>query len=70
MSRMHPARRALLGSAAALACVRPARAQDFPNRPVRLVIGFPPGGSNDVAARILQPRLQELLGQPLSLIHI
>ncbi|MBX6374286.1 MAG: tripartite tricarboxylate transporter substrate binding protein [Acetobacteraceae bacterium] len=40
-------------------------AQDYPNRPVRIVIGYPPGGSNDVTARILQPRVAELLGQPL-----
>ncbi|GGG46073.1 hypothetical protein GCM10010964_36790 [Caldovatus sediminis] len=42
-----------------------AAAQGYPNRPVRLVIGYPPGGSNDVTARIVQPRLAELLGQPI-----
>ncbi|MFT8244422.1 tripartite tricarboxylate transporter substrate binding protein [Roseomonas sp. BN140053] len=54
----------LLG--AALAGHRPLRAQgNWPNRPVRLVVGWPPGGSVDTLARILQPRWQQLLGQPL-----
>ena len=51
---------ALLVLAAAVA-----RAQDYPAKPVRMVVGFPPGGGTDVVARILQPRLSELLGQPV-----
>lgn len=66
MSQITSTRRAVLAAAAGLTLpALPARAQDFPNRPVRIIIGFPPGGSNDVTARILQPRLQELLGQPI-----
>jgi tripartite-type tricarboxylate transporter receptor subunit TctC len=42
-----------------------AQAQDFPNKPVRMVVGFPPGGGTDVVARILSPRMSELLGQPI-----
>ena len=48
----------------ALSCAI-ASAQDYPNKPVRMVVGFPPGGGTDVVARILQPRLSELLGQPI-----
>src|SRR5438045_7180904 len=42
-----------------------ASAQDYPSKPVRMVVGFPPGGGTDVVARILQPRLSELLGRPV-----
>ena len=41
------------------------QAQDFPSKPVRMVVGFPPGGGTDVVARILAPRYSELLGQPV-----
>jgi tripartite-type tricarboxylate transporter receptor subunit TctC len=42
-----------------------AAAQDYPSRPVRWVVGFPPGGSTDVIARILSAWMQERLGQPV-----
>lgn len=38
-----------------------AAAQDFPSRPIRLVVGYPPGGSNDIVARIIAPKLGEAL---------
>jgi tripartite-type tricarboxylate transporter receptor subunit TctC len=40
-------------------------AQEFPSKPIRMVVGFPPGGGTDVVARILSPRMSELLGQPI-----
>jgi tripartite-type tricarboxylate transporter receptor subunit TctC len=41
----------------------PALAQDYPAKPIRMVVGFPPGGGTDVVARIITPRYAELLGQ-------
>ena len=41
------------------------QAQAYPNRPVRMIVGFPPGGGTDVVARIIQPKLTEYLGQPV-----
>ena len=39
--------------------------QGYPNRPVRMIVPFSPGGASDFVARIMQPRLGELLGQPI-----
>ena len=40
-----------------------ASARDYPSRPVRLIIGFPPGGATDLVARIMAPKYTELLKQ-------
>ena len=60
-------RRILFGAAlAGLAAPGIARAQGtWPERPIRIIVPFPPGGSNDTVARILQPRLTEILGRPI-----
>ena len=62
---MTPRRRLLLAAPAALATPRGARAQDFPNRPLRVLVGFTPGGAIDIMVRAFSPRLGELLGQPI-----
>src|ERR1043166_4528905 len=54
----------LLAGFAVLAIATLAPAQDYPNRPVRLLIGFAAGGPNDVLARLLGQHLTEKLGQP------
>jgi len=40
-------------------------AQGYPSRPIRMIIPFAPGGASDFVGRIMQPRLGELLGQPI-----
>ena len=51
------------GAAALPALSRIARAQAYPSRPVRLIVGFPAGGLTDILARLLSPWLSERLGQ-------
>jgi tripartite-type tricarboxylate transporter receptor subunit TctC len=52
------------GALALPATSRIARAQAYPTRPVRWIVGYTPGGGNDIFARLMGPWLQERLGQP------
>lgn len=65
---MHPRRRNILCAALApaLAAVAgPLRAADFPTRPIKLVVPYGAGGTIDLMARMLGPKLQAVLGQPV-----
>jgi len=56
----------LAASAGALTAVgRAAWAQAYPSRPIRILVGFPAGGTPDILARIIGERLHERLGQPI-----
>jgi len=56
---------ALLVAAVVLAAAMPALAQDYPNRPIRFIVPYPPGGGTDVVARIMSESLAADLGQPI-----
>jgi tripartite-type tricarboxylate transporter receptor subunit TctC len=53
----------LLSSALAVFALTAAQAQDYPSRPVRLIVGFAPGAGADVSARLLAPGMSKALGQ-------
>lgn len=60
-------RRGLLGAVAVSSLARPALAQRgaWPERPIRLVVGFGAGGVGDLTARLVSPRISDGLGQPI-----
>ena len=55
----------LIAACVALALASPALAQDWPNRPVKLIVPYTPGTGQDTIARTLAPKLTEKLGQPI-----
>ena len=57
--------RALVAALALAALAAPARAQDYPTRPVRVIIGFGPGAVADIAARTVGARMSQILGQQI-----
>lgn len=67
MNRLVPLLRAGLLAAVALAAsaVPAQNGTDYPSRPIKLIVPYPPGGGTDVIARIVQERFQTLMGQPV-----
>jgi tripartite-type tricarboxylate transporter receptor subunit TctC len=50
--------------------IGPASAQDWPARPMTMVVAFPSGGSDDILGRIIAARMAELLGQPVNVENV
>ncbi len=40
-------------------------AQDYPSRPITIIVPYEPGGTSDIAVRVVQPKLGPILGQPV-----
>ncbi len=60
----------LLGAAAALALTASAAlAQTFPDKPINLMVAYPPGGSTDIGARILASIAEKAIGQPIVVVN-
>src|SRR5262245_22692050 len=55
----------LIAVALLVACAQGAVAQDYPNRPITLVIPYPPGGGNDVMGRSVAEKMSKTLGQSI-----
>jgi len=55
----------LMLAAAAMLCAVTAQAQSYPNRPIRMVVPWPPGQATDLAGRLMAQKLSEFLGQPI-----
>lgn len=57
--------RTMAGALIALSLIAPASAQNFPSKPIRIIVPFAPGGSVDLATRPVAQVMQEVLGQPV-----
>jgi tripartite-type tricarboxylate transporter receptor subunit TctC len=64
-SRLHPGLAWIFFCLALAACGNVQAQQTWPNRPIRLLVPYPPGGSTDILTRLLGQKLSESLGQPV-----
>jgi tripartite-type tricarboxylate transporter receptor subunit TctC len=62
--------RVLLSAVMALGFAEVAYAQSYPNKPIKLVVGFPAGGATDTSARLIAQRMQASLGQTIVIENI
>ena len=55
----------VLSAAFVSASLQPATAEDYPTRPITLIVPYPAGGGNDVIARLVAAKMSARLGQPI-----
>lgn len=64
---MRPLSRAFLAAALALAFMHSTQAQAWPEKPIRVIVPYPPGGPSDIVLRSAAEKMQVTLGQPIVL---
>ena len=64
-SLLHVTSRVATAAAVLLFTVNPIIAQTYPDKPIRMVLPFPPGGGTDSLARVILPKMSQALGQPI-----
>ncbi|HEX6610542.1 MAG TPA: tripartite tricarboxylate transporter substrate-binding protein, partial [Hyphomicrobiaceae bacterium] len=60
---------AVLAAMLALPAAAPSIAQSYPDKPIQMMVAFPPGGSTDVAARIVAAIAEKAIGQPIVVVN-
>src|SRR5262245_42072504 len=63
-------RASLIAAGLGTAAVSPALAQNYPTRPITVVVPFPAGGPSDVVARITTESMSKILGQPMVIENV
>jgi tripartite-type tricarboxylate transporter receptor subunit TctC len=59
----------IAGSLAAMTLIGPAMAQDYPNRPITMIVPWAAGGGTDILMRALAPAMEEAIGQPVNVVN-
>src|ERR1043166_2942372 len=70
MSKRANMKKLLVAAFAVIIGIVGAQAQTYPSRQITLIVPFPPGGSTDVAARIMAERMRPILGQPIIIENV
>ena len=58
-----------MAATAAMLIAAPAMAQQYPTRPINVIVAFPPGGSTDIGARVLAGIAEKIIGQPMVIVN-
>jgi hypothetical protein len=57
------------GALAVMTLISPAKAQNYPNRPITMIVPWAAGGGTDILVRALTPAMEQAIGQPVNVIN-